>query len=231
MFSAGHFREGDCAAGNCPTRPALATAPSRGETAPRSGHSRQGEGNLLRIKRRKRLLSLGEGFGRRPATFVRRVRQAGSHKYSSFSILFLDTARSTPYIGPVNARSAPAAASRRPQKKRTKKQAGSFPLSGPPPPIGHPIPHPMRRPVRGCVRRPLRRRGLTAGPCPVRPSASAAPCRPAVPPPVLSALPLGREAGKFPIRIVFAALPIRNFPAFPRGSGASRAFESKEKRL
>ncbi len=78
----------------------------------------------------------------------------------------------------VNARSAPAAASRRPQKKRTKKQAGTFPLSGPPPPIGHPIRHPMRRPVR----RPLRRRGLTAGPRPVRPSASAGPCCPEMPP-------------------------------------------------
>ena len=126
---------------------------------------------------------------------------------------------STPYIGPVNARSAPAAASRRPQKKRTKKQAGSFPLSGPPPPIGNPILH------------PLRRGGLTAGPRPVRPSASAGPCCPAMPPPVSSALPLGREAGKFPNGIEFAAPPNRGFPAFLRGSGDSRAFKTHKKRL
>ena len=120
---------------------------------------------------------------------------------SSFTNNFLDTAVSAPYIGPVNARSAPAAASRRPRKKRTKKQAGIFPPSGPPPPIGHPICHPMRHPP---MRHPLRRRGLTAGPRPVRPSASAGPCCPAMPPPVSSALPLGREAGKFPIGIFFA---------------------------
>ena len=143
---------------------------------------------------------------------------------SSFTINFLDTERSAPYIGPVNARSAPDAAGRRPRKKRTKKQAGTFPLSGPPRPIGYPIRHPMRRPLR----HPLRRRGLTAGPRPVRPSASAGPCCPAMPPPVSSALPLGREAGKFPIRIIFSTLPNRRFPAFLRGSGDSRAFESKE---
>ena len=122
-----------------------------------------------------------------------------------------------------------AGARRRPQKKRTKKQAGTFPLSGPPPPIGHPIRHPMHHPpmhhppMRHPLRRPLRRGGLTAGPRPVRPSASAGPCCPAVPPPVSSALPLGREAGKFPIRIFFAVLPNRGFPAFLRGSGESRA--------
>ena len=49
---------------------------------------------------------------------------------SFYNIIFLDTARCTPYIGPVNAQSAPAAASRRPHKKRTKKQAGTFPFSG-----------------------------------------------------------------------------------------------------
>ena len=85
-------------------------------------------------------------------------RTAGSaapvfQQYSFFSILFLDTARPAPYIGPVNARSAPAAAGRRPlKKKRTKKQAGSYPLSGPPPPIGHRIRHPMRHPVRHPMR-------------------------------------------------------------------------------
>ncbi len=143
-----------------------------------------------------------------------------SPKNSFFTINFLDMTASTPYIGPVNARSAPAAASRRPQKKRTKKQAGTFPLSGPPPPIGYPIPHPMRR--------PLRRRGLTAGLRPVRPSDPAGPCCPAVPPLVSSTLPLGGEAGKIPIGIVFATLPNRGFPAFLRGSGDSRAFESKK---
>ncbi len=158
---------------------------------------------------------------RRPAPFLRRVCRSSTPKIiSSFINNFVDMTASTPYIGPVNARSAPAAAGRRPRKKRTKKQAGSFPLSGPPPPIGYPIPHPMRHPVR----RPLRRRGLTAGPCPVRPSASAGPCCPAMPPPVSSALPLGREVGKFPIEIIFATLPNRSFPAFLRGSGDWRTF-------
>ncbi len=167
---------------------------------------------------------------RRPAPSLRRARRERTLTIISFfTINFLDTAVSAPYIGPVNARSAPAAARRRPRKKRTKKQAGSFPLSGPPPPIDYPIPHPMRHPVRGCVRRPLRRRGLTAGPRPVRPSASAGPCCPAMPPPVSSALPLGREAGKFPNSKKFATHPNRGFPAFLRGSGASRAAKLQKK--
>ena len=140
-----------------------------------------------------------------------------SPKNSFFINNFLDMTASTPYIGPVNARSAPAAACRRPRKKRTKKQAGTFPLSGPPPPIGHPIPDPMRHPVR--------RRGLTAGPRPVRPSASAGPrcpsCRPAVPPPVSSALPLGRKAGKIPIGTFFAHSRIAVSQRF-RGVRANR---------
>ena len=125
-------------------------------------------------------------------------------------------AASTPYIGPVNARSAPAAASRRPRKKRTKKRAGSFPLSGPPPPIGHPIRHPMRH--------PLRRRGLTAGLRPVRPSDSAGPgcppCCPAMPPRCRGTLPLGQETGKFPIEIVFAHSRRSCFQRFQRVSPA-----------
>ena len=116
----------------------------------------------------------GLGGGGHRCGIARTLHAAGpiglSTKNSSLSIIFLDRACPTPYIGPVNARSAPAAARRRPQKKRTKKQAGTFPLSGPPPPIGYPIPHPMRH--------PLRRRGLTAG----LPSGSTLRFRRAVPP-------------------------------------------------
>ena len=149
-----------------------------------------------------------------PAPSMRRVRRGRTLKIISFfTVNFLDTASRTPYIGPVNARSAPAAASRRPRKKRTKKRAGTFPLSGPPPPIGHPIRHPMRHPVR----RPLRRRGLTAGPRPVRPSASAGPCCPAMPPPVLSGVSARPGGWKISYRDCFCALPKGVFPAIPKG--------------
>ena len=71
---------------------------------------------------------------------------------SFFSILFLDTADPAPYIGPVNARSAPAAAGRRPsrKKKQTKKPAGTvrdrsvLPALRPAAAVGHPIRYSMR---------------------------------------------------------------------------------------
>ena len=76
---------------------------------------------------------------------------------SFFSILFLDMGDSAPYIGPVNARSAPAAAGRRPSRKEANEETGggpcgtvpsfpfSGPLSGPPPPVGHPVRRPLRQ--------------------------------------------------------------------------------------
>ena len=156
-------------------------------------------------------------------------------KNSFFTINFLDTAVSAPYIGSVNARSAPAAASRRPRKKRTKKQAGTVPLSGPPPPIGHPIRHPMRRPARRPVRHPLRRQGLTAGPRPVRPSASAGPCCPAMPPgdaaPGVERAPARPGGWKISYRDCFCALPNRNFPAFLRSWGDFEGLRGAKKRL
>ena len=59
---------------------------------------------------------------------------------SFFSTIFLDTAGPAPYIGPVNARSAPAAAGRRPRKDANEETGAGpcgtvppVPLSGPPP--------------------------------------------------------------------------------------------------
>ena len=49
--------------------------------------------------------------------------------FSFFTINFLDTASRTPYIGPVNARSAPAAAGRRPKRseRRNRREPSRFP--------------------------------------------------------------------------------------------------------
>ena len=93
------------------------------------------------------------GLGTSPASSAAPAFQ----NISFFSIIFLEATDPAPHIHPVNARSAPAAAGRRPLKeKQTKKPAGAFPLSGPlsgplfgplpgpPPPIGHPICHPVR---------------------------------------------------------------------------------------
>ncbi len=81
---------------------------------------------------------------------MRRVRRGRTLKIISFfTVNFLDTASRTPYIGPVNARSAPAAASRRP-KEANEETGGNLPafrpaaadrLSDPPsraPPIAPP---------------------------------------------------------------------------------------------
>ncbi len=113
---------------------------------------------------------------------MRRGPPDSLQKISLFSIIVLDTTNFVPYIyfcqRPKCARSGQPT----PPKEANEKTGGNLPAFRPAaadrpsdrPPNGHP----MRRPVR----RPGRRRGLTAGLRPVRPSASAGPCCPEMPP-------------------------------------------------
>ncbi len=140
---------------------------------------------------------------------------------SFFSIIFLDTGGPAPYIGPVNARSAPAAAGRRLPKKSKRRT--------------------RRRTVRDRTARPAFQPaaasrtshaplGLTAGPRPIRPSGSTLRFRRAivprsclaVPPRCRPALPHGREAGNFPTANAFAHFRVASFQLFQRVKIAGR---------
>ena len=113
--------------------------------------------------------------------FPAKSREPGRsfNKISFFSIIFLDTDEPAPYIGSVNARSAPAAAGRRSPKRskrrnrrRTVRDRSVFPALRPA----------ASRPSCAPPYAPL---GLTAGPRPIRPSGSTLRFRRAIVPPIL----------------------------------------------
>ena len=110
----------------------------------------------------------------------RRVAGRSFNNISFFSIIFLDTDEPAPYIGLVNARSAPAAAGRRPPKtskrrnrRGTVRDRSVFPALRPAA-AGWPSSAPPYAPL-----------GLTAGPHTVPPSGSTLRFRRAVLPPIL----------------------------------------------